>query len=133
MTTEYIENKCGLYNGIRFEELRVDTFYDDKTPKIYTVLLAFEGHFDKSKTGDLNRIYFSNSNGIYIWWTDTTTNGIYRNWKNQRSLIAEADEIKQDKENEVEIIISDDSLVRIGHNANGNLENTNPKNTQPVR
>jgi hypothetical protein len=125
MTNDYIESTCGLYNGVRFEELRVDTFYDDKTPKIYRVVLAFEGHLDESKTNDLNIIYFNNPSGKYAWWTDTTTNGLYRKWGIHHEQIDKTKETLQDTIKEVNIKITHDSIVRIETNQNINLEKYN--------
>jgi hypothetical protein len=88
MTNDYIENTCGLHNGVRFEELRVDTFYEDKTPKKYRVILSFEGHLkDTIYNKQIDRIYFNRPNGIYHWHVDTMTNGLYYKWGQHRERI----------------------------------------------
>jgi hypothetical protein len=38
MTAEYIKKDCGLYNGVRFEELKVDSFNTADTPGVYKVV-----------------------------------------------------------------------------------------------
>jgi hypothetical protein len=78
MTYDYIESSCGLHNGVRFEELKVDTFYQDNTPKIYRVVLAFEGRLkDSIYKQQIDRIYFTRPTGLYLWKTDSSTNGLY--------------------------------------------------------
>ena len=135
MTDDYIKSTCGLYNGVRFEELRVDTFYDDKTPKIYKVVLAFEGHLDETQTKDLNIIYFNSLSGKYTWWTDTTTNGLYHKWGIHHEQIDKTKEIPQDTIKEVKINITHDSIVRIGTNQSINLEKYTSKKhlTCPIK
>jgi len=135
MSNDYIERTCGLYNGVRFEELKVYTFYDDKTPKIYRAVLAFEGHLDESKTNDLNRIYFNSTSGKYSWWTDTTTNGLYYKSGIYREQIDKPKEILQDTTKEIVINITEDSIVRISAKPKINLEKYNSKKhiTCPIK
>ena len=127
MTNEYIESTCGLHNGVRFEELQVDSFYEDKTPKIYKVLVAFKGRLDESKTKDLDRIYFNESSGKYVWQTDTTAAGVYHKWGIHRERIDIKKNILPDTGNEVEVVITKDSVVRFGGRPSINLENYNSK------
>src|SRR5258706_9591683 len=81
MTGKYIQSTCGLGNGVRFEELIVDTFYADGKPKIYKVVCSYSanpyanGPADKVK----DRIYFDGQEGNCYWWKDSATNGVYKN------------------------------------------------------
>jgi hypothetical protein len=123
MTSDYIESTCGLYNGVRFEELRVDTFYEDNTPKIYKVVAAFKGRLDESKTKNLDRIYFNDPSGKYIWWTDTTATGVYHKSGIYRERIDVKENMQPDTSNEIEVVISNDSVVRYGGKPTINSEN----------
>lgn len=123
MTSDYIESTCGLSNGVRFEELRVDTFYDDNTPKIYKVVAAFKGRLDESKTKNLDRIYFNDPSGKYIWWTDTTATGVYHKTGIYREQIDIKENMQGDSSNEIEVVISKDSVVRYGGKPTTNFEN----------
>ena len=81
MTNDYIESTCGSHNGVRFEELQVDTFYQKNTPKKYRVVIAFEGRLkDSIYKKQINRIYFNRPAGMYLWRIDTLTNGVYQKW-----------------------------------------------------
>jgi hypothetical protein len=123
MTGDYIESTCGLYNGVRFEELKVDSFYDDNTPRVYKVVAAFKGRLDESKTKNLNRIYFNDPSGKYLWWTDTTPTGIYRKTGIYRERIDIRENIQTDTLKEVEVVITADSVVRYSGKLLDNLEN----------
>ena len=115
MTDKYIENNCGLTNGVRFEELNVDTFYADGKPKIYKVVCSYSanpyanGPANKVK----DRIYFNEQ--AVTWWTDTSTNGLYRNYGNARELLNTVKE-PPTKDSTIGKIIymSRDSIVTIG-------------------
>ncbi len=125
MTNEYIESTCGLYNGVRFEELKVDSFYDNKTPKIFRVVTAFKGRLDESKTKKLDRIYFNDSSGKYLWWTDTSTHWVYHKWGIQKERIDIRDTIPPDTSKEIEVVITKDSVVRYGRKPRVDLESYN--------
>src|SRR4030095_1159485 len=60
MTEKYIESSCGLTNGVRFEELIVDTFYADGKPKIYKVVCSYSANPYANGPADKveDRIYF---------------------------------------------------------------------------
>jgi len=136
VTNDYIESTCGLHNGVRFEQLQVDTFYEDKTPKIYRVILAFEGHLkDSIYKKQIDRIYFNRPTGMYIWWRDTATNGLYHKWGIHKERIDGKKELSQDSTKEVDIVITKDSFVRIGAKPNINLEKYNSKRqmTCPIK
>ncbi|HEV8284725.1 MAG TPA: hypothetical protein VGQ09_10455 [Chitinophagaceae bacterium] len=133
---DYIESTCGLHNGVRFEQLQVDTFYEDKTPKIYRVILTFEGHLkDSIYKKQIDGIYFNRPTGMYIWWTDTTTNGLYHKWGIHRERTDGKKELPQDSTKEVDIVIAKDSFVRIGAKPNINLEKYNSQRqmTSPIK
>lgn len=125
MTKEYIESTCGLYNGVRFEQLQVDSFYSDNTPKIFRVVTAFKGRLGESKTKNRDRIYFNDSSGKYIWWTDTTTHWIYHKWGTHKERIDIRDTVPPETSNEVEVVITKDSVVRLGSKPRVDLENYN--------
>src|SRR5437762_1152625 len=96
MNGDYIQSSCGLYNGVRFEELQIDSFYKDSTPKIYKVVLAIEGHLNESKVKASDRIYFNGSTCSCTWWTDTTTNGLYNNFGVQREHLNKTQPVSTD-------------------------------------
>ncbi len=123
MTHEYIESTCGLYNGVRFEELKVDSFYDDKTPKIYKVVVAFYGRLDESKTKNLNRIYFKDSSGKYFWRIDTSTVRLYHKWGIHRERIDLKENNLLDTANKFEVVIANDSIVRFGDRPSIEIDN----------
>lgn len=102
MNKEYIESTCGLYNGVRFEQLQIDSFYSDNTPKIFRVVAAFKGRLDESKTKNRDRIYFNDPSGKYIWWIDTTTNRVYHKWGIHKERIDIRDTVPPDTSKEVE-------------------------------
>jgi len=114
MTSNYIESSCGLINGVRFEELKVDTFYSDGSPKIYKVVGSYStnpyANGPASKVKD--RIYF---NELEVkWWTDTSTNGLYRNYGNSRELLNTAKQKSTtDSSTEKIIYMSRDSIVTL--------------------
>lgn len=123
MTGDYIESTCGLYNGVRFEELWVDTFYEDNTPKIYKVVAAVKGRLDESKTKNIDRIYFNDPSGKYIWWTDTTATAVYHNLGIYRERMDIKENVQADTSKEVEVVITNDSVVRYGGKTTANFEN----------
>lgn len=125
MTDEYIESTCGLYNGVRFEQLQVDSFYRDNTPKIFKVVTAFKGRLDETKTKNLDRIYFNDSSGKYLWWIDTTAVGAYHKWGIHKQRIDIRDTVPPDTSKEVEVVITKDSVVRYGGKPRVDLENYN--------
>lgn len=127
MTGEYIESTCGLSNGVRFEQLQVDSFYNDSTPKIFRVITAFKGRFDESKIENRDRIYFNDSSGKYIWWADTTTHWIYHKWGIHRERLDMRDTVPRDTSEEIEVVITKDSVVRHGRNTSIDLEKYNPE------
>jgi hypothetical protein len=115
MTDDYIESTCGLYNGVRFEELQVDTFYQDNTPKKYRVVLAFEGHLkDSIYKKQIDRIYFNRPTGMYLWRTDTSTNGAYHKWGIHRERIERTVEDVSDSTVIVNVITDYDSIQKLG-------------------
>jgi hypothetical protein len=122
MNEDYIESTCGLHSGVRFEQLQVDTFYQDKTPKKFRVVLSFEGHLKDSiyKT-QIDRIYFNRPTGMYVWWTDTTTNALYHKWGIHKERIDIA-EIPQDTTKETVVQITHDSIVTTGPKPSINFE-----------
>jgi hypothetical protein len=76
MTEDYIESPCGLVNGVRFEQLKVDSFYRDNIPKIYRPVLVFEGTIRSTDhTKQNNRLYFKKANDIYQWKVDSLQMG----------------------------------------------------------
>ena len=126
MTNEYIHSTCGLYNGVRFEELQVDSFYDDRTPKLYRVVVAFEGRIDESKTKDLERIYFNDPSGKYYWSIDTSTHEVYHKWGIHRERVDIRPSDMPDTTMEIEVMITKDSSVRFGGKPTGNPGNYHP-------
>jgi hypothetical protein len=114
MTEDYIESTCGLHNGVRFEELQVDTFYQDNTPKKYRVVLAFEGHLkDSIYKKQIDRIYFNRPTGMYLWRTDSSTNGLYYKWGIHKERIDKKFEIITDSTSEVTVITDYDSIQKL--------------------
>ncbi|MEO7306642.1 MAG: hypothetical protein ABIR78_08320 [Ferruginibacter sp.] len=134
MTDAYIESSCGLTNGVRFEELIVDTFYADGKPKIYKVVCSYSanpyanGPADKVK----DRIYFDGKAGT--WWTDTSTNGLYCNYGNSRKLFNKAKETPTtDSSTEKIIYVSRDSIVRMGPKPDLSEYESRRQITSPVK
>jgi hypothetical protein len=114
MTNDYIESSCGLHNGVRFEELQVDTFYQDNTPKKYRVVLAFEGRLkDSIYKKQIDRIYFNRPTGMYLWRTDTSANGLYHKWGIHRERIDKNVAAITDSTTEVHVITDYDSIQKL--------------------
>lgn len=113
MTEEYIESSCGLTNGVRFEELGVDSSYEDGQPKIYTVLHSYganpyaNGPADKVK----DRIYFNGDKGNCYWRKDTSTNGVYKNFGGSRELLEDINDSLERPEIITTTYITKDSMV----------------------
>lgn len=124
MTEKYIESSCGLTNGVRFEELIVDTFYADGKPKIYKVVSSYSanpyanGPADKVK----DRIYFDGQAGNCYWWKDSATNGVYKNFGVSREMLDGTDDLSQDSIVEVRTYITQDSMVVTGGKRAKNVE-----------
>src|SRR4030095_17015275 len=114
MTDDYIESTCGLHNGVRFEQLQVDTFYEDKTPKIFRVILAFEGHLkDSIYKKQIDRIYFNRPTGMFLWRKDTASNGLYYKWGIHRERIDKKLGVTVDSVTEVHVISDYDSNQKL--------------------
>jgi hypothetical protein len=124
VTATYIENSCGLGNGVRFEELAVDSFSDDGVPKVYKVAGSYaanpyaNGPSDKVK----DRIYFAGRKNDCYWRKDSATNGIYRNSGVSRELLNGKEELSKDTAAEVRTYLTQDSLVVTGGKADRNIE-----------
>lgn len=114
ITNDYIESTCGLHNGVRFEQLQVDTFYEDKSPKKFRVVLAFEGHLkDSIYKKQIDRIYFNRPTGMYLWRTDTFSNGLYHKWGIHKERIDKKSEAVFDSVTEVRVITDYDSIQKL--------------------
>ena len=114
MTDEYIESTCGLHNGVRFEQLQVDTFYEDKTPKKFRVVLAFEGRLkDSIYKKQIDKIYFNRPTGMYLWRTDTSSNGLYHKWGIHKERIDKNLRVASDSVSEVRVITDYDSIQKL--------------------
>ena len=123
MTNDYIESSCGLHNGVRFEELQVDTFYQDNTPKKYRVALAFEGRLkDSIYKKQIDRIYFNRPTGIYLWRIDRTTNGLYHKWGIHRERIDKNATAIKDSVTEVHVITHYDSIQQLEAETNAKIK-----------
>lgn len=134
MTDKYIENSCGLTNGVRFEELIVDTSYEDGLPKVYKVVCSYSsnpyanGPANKVK----DRIYFNDQ--AITWWTDTSTNGLYRNYGNSRELLNNAKQTPTTDSNTVKTIyMSRDSIVTMGPKPDLREYESRRQMTSPVK
>jgi len=134
MTGKYIESSCGLTNGVRFEELNVDTSYDDGIPKVYKVVSSYSsnpyanGPANKVK----DRIYFNDK--AVTWWTDTSTNGLYRNYGNSRELLNKAKQTSTTDSSTVKIIyMSRDSIVTMGPKPDLSEYESRRQMTSPVK
>jgi hypothetical protein len=113
ITNDYIESTCGLHNGVRFEELSVDSFYEDNTPKIFRVVVAFRGHLkDSIYNTQIDRIYFNRPTGMYLWQTDTLTNGVYHKWGIHKERIDKKEAVLTDSIAEVTVITDYDSIQK---------------------
>jgi septin family protein len=113
MTSEYIESTCGLHNGVRFEQLQVDTFYEDKSPKKFRVVLAFEGHLiDSIYNKQVDRIYFNRPTGMYLWRTDTFSNGMYHKYGMHKERINKM-EVALDSVTETRVIADYDNIQKL--------------------
>jgi hypothetical protein len=114
MTDDYVEGICGLHNGVRFEELQIDTFYQDNTPKKYRVVLAFEGHLkDSIYKKQIDRIYFNRPTGMYLWRTDTSNNGAYYKWGIHRERIDKRIEFISDTSSVITVVSDYDSIQKL--------------------
>jgi hypothetical protein len=112
----YIESSCGLTNGVRFEQLQVDSFYEDKTPKIFRVVIAFEGHLkDSIYTNQVDRIYFNRPTGMYVWSIDTNSNGVYRKWGMHKERIDRPEKEISSKTAEIIVISDHDSIQQLAN------------------
>jgi hypothetical protein len=82
MSKAYIESSCGLTNGVRFEELMVDTFYSDGKPKIYRVKCSYSAnpYANEPASKVKDRIFFDGDEGGCYWFKDTASNGLYLNF-----------------------------------------------------
>ena len=124
MTEKYIESSCGLTNGVRFEELIVDTFYADGKPKIYKVVCSYSanpyanGPLDKVE----DRIYFDGREGDCYWWKDSATNGAYKNFGVSRERIDGIDDLSQDSIVETRTYITKDSMVITGGKPSASID-----------
>ncbi|WP_462263591.1 hypothetical protein [Ferruginibacter sp.] len=124
MTDEYIESTCGLTNGVRFEELNVDTFYTDGKPKIYKVVCSYtanpyaNGPADKVR----DRIYFYGNKGDCYWSKDTATNGVYKNFGISREMLGDINDLLNDSAVEIRTYITEDSMVVKGGKPPRNVE-----------
>lgn len=116
ITGKYIESSCGLTNGVRFEELIVDTFYADGKPKIYKVICSYAANPYANGPADKveDRIYFDGKNGDCYWWKDSATNGVYKNFGVSRERIESRDSSLQDSVIETRTYITEDSMVVTG-------------------
>ena len=124
MTEKYIESDCGLTNGVRFEELIVDTFYADGKPKIYKVLCSYSANPYASGSADKvgDRIYFGGRGSDCYWWKDTATNGVYKNFGVSREILDGTDDLPQDSVAEIKAYITKDSMVITGGKAPRNID-----------
>lgn len=124
VSEEYIESTCGLTNGVRFEELVVDTFYADGKPKIYKVVCSYSAN--PYANGPANKvkdhIYFDGDNGDCYWSKDTASNGVYKNFGVSREALDDINESSEDSIVETRTYISEDSMVVTGGKPPGNIE-----------
>ncbi len=107
MNSEYIESSCGLFNGVRFEELKEVSLDEDEMPENYRVVSAVELYVPQTPKNGMDKIYFTKSNGVNIWRMDTITNGKYRTngfYRERVSTIVES-------ENSIAIIEDDSSFT----------------------
>ena len=124
ITAQYIESSCGSTNGVRFDELSVDTFYTDGKPKIYKVVCSYSanpyanGPADKVK----DQIYFDGDKGNCYWSKDTASNGTYRNFGLSRAMLDEINNSSRDSAVETRTYISEDSMVVTGGKPSRNAE-----------
>lgn len=124
ITEEYIESTCGLTNGVRFEELRVDSFYADHKPKIYKVVCSYSAN--PYANGPANKvkdqIYFDNDKGDCYWSKDTGSNGFYKNFGVSREMLDNIVEPLEDSMVEARSYITEDSIVVTGGRASRSIE-----------
>jgi hypothetical protein len=124
ITEKYIESTCGLTNGVRFDELSVDTFYTDGKPKIYKVVCSYSanpyanGPADKVK----DQIYFDGDKGNCYWSKDTASNGVYKNFGQSREMLDDINNSSEDSFVETRTYISEDSMVVTGGKPPRNAE-----------
>ena len=124
MTGEYIESTCGLTNGVRFEELNVDTFYTDGKPKIYKVVCSYTANPYANGPADKvgNRIYFDEQKGDCYWLKDTATNGVYKNFGLSREMLDDISDLSKDSASEIRTYITEDSMIVKGGKPTRNVE-----------
>jgi hypothetical protein len=124
LTEKYIESSCGLTNGVRFEELIVDTFYADGKPQIYKVICSYSANpyanGPLSKVED--RIYFDGQNDNCYWSKDSATNGVYKNFGVSRELLDGTDDLSRDSIVEIRTYVTRDSMVVTGGKPPKNIE-----------
>jgi len=124
ITEQYIESSCGLTNGVRFDELTIDTFYTDGKPKIYKVVCSYSanpyanGAADKVK----DQIYFDGDKGNCYWSKDTASNGAYRNVGLSRELLDDINDSSKDSFVETRTYITGDSMIVTGGKPPRNAE-----------
>jgi hypothetical protein len=124
ITEEYIESTCGLTNGVRFEELSVDTFYSDGKPKIYKVVCSYSANpYANGPTNKVkDQIYFDGDKGDCYWSKDTATNGVYKNFGVSREMLDYINESSEDSTVETITYITEDSMVITGGKPPRNIE-----------
>jgi hypothetical protein len=124
MTKEYIESSCGLTNGVRFEELSVDTSYSDGKPKIYKVVCSYSAnpYANGSANKVKDQIYFDGDKGDCYWSKDTVSNGVYKNFGVSREMLDDINELLEDSTVEIRTYITEDSMVVTGGKPPRNIE-----------
>jgi hypothetical protein len=121
MTRQYIQSTCGLTNGVRFEELIVDTFYHDGKPKIYKVVCSYSAnpYANSNKVGD--RIFFEGRDNSCYWGEDSATNGVYKNFGVSRAKLDSTEDFSQDSVVELKTYVIVDTMVSIGRKPPRNI------------
>ncbi len=122
MNSTYIESTCGLHNGVRFEELQVDSFYDDNSPRVYRVVFAVWGSLkDSIYRTQIDRIYFNRPTDMYLWHSDTSSYAVYRRVGLDRERIDRKAELVVDTPALVNLITDSDSLLNLEAETNGQV------------